>query len=82
MRRVPRIPFLGKFVPWLVLLQYARLVLARAQKGYTELSDHERGELARIVRKSKGLRRNVTDREFAELRRLVGKALKAAALPG
>ncbi|MFN8176247.1 MAG: hypothetical protein U0T02_14390 [Solirubrobacteraceae bacterium] len=78
---MPRIPFLGKFVPWLVLLQYSRLVLSRAQKGYTELSERERSELARIVRKSKGLRRNVTDREFAELRRLVGKALKAAALP-
>ncbi len=77
---MPRIPFVGRFVPWLVLLQYGRLVLGRAQHGYTELSEHERSDLARILRKSKGQRRNVTDHEFAELRRIVGKALKAAAL--
>ncbi len=78
---MPKIPFIGRAVPWLVLLQYGRLVLGRAQKGYTELSARERSDLARILRQSKGQRRNVTDHELAELRRIVGKALKAAALP-
>jgi hypothetical protein len=62
-------------VPWLVLLELAMV----AREHWGRLPDPDRRELARIVRKSKGLPTNLTDAERRELKRLVaGLDLPAA----
>ena len=69
----------GRALPWLTLLQIARAIVDRSRRGWNELSAREQGELRRLLRKSKGRRANLTEREVRELRRIVWKAAKAAA---
>jgi hypothetical protein len=63
---MPRMPG-RKAVPWMLLLEAA--IIAREHWG--RLDPRDRGELARIVRKSRGRPGNLTARERSELGRLV-----------
>ena len=63
---MPRLPG-RRAVPWMVLLDAAMV----ARDHWGKLSDRDRRELARIVRKSAGRPRNLTAREREELKRLV-----------
>jgi hypothetical protein len=57
-------------VPWLMALQMALI----ANEHWTEnLSAPERARLRRLLAKSKGLPRNLTEKERAEVKKLVGK---------
>jgi hypothetical protein len=58
-----------KALPWLVLLQ-ASVILG---ERWASLSDKDRARLARLMRASRGRRRNLSVKERAELRSLVGK---------
>jgi hypothetical protein len=60
---------------WQVVLFAARWLAREAPRRWNRLSERERREVTRILRKSRGRRANVTDREFSELRRLIWKAL-------
>jgi hypothetical protein len=63
---MPRLPGY-KAVPWMLLLEAA--VILRSH--WALLDDHDRRELARIVRKSHGNPRNLTKAERSELARIV-----------
>jgi ParB-like chromosome segregation protein Spo0J len=57
-------------IPWLMALQAA----LTANEHWTEqLSASERTRLRRLLVKSKGLPRNLTDKDRAELKRLIRK---------
>jgi hypothetical protein len=57
-------------IPWLMALQAA----LTANEHWTEqLSAPERTRLRRLLLKSKGVPRNLTEKERAEVRKLVGK---------
>jgi len=62
-----KIPIKG--APWLVIIQAAMA----ARKHWGVLTPAERGDLARLLRTTKGRPGNLTAHEKAELRRLVGK---------
>jgi hypothetical protein len=63
---MPRLPG-RKAVPWMLVLEAA--MIARSHWG--RLDPRDRGELGRIVRKSRGLPNNLTPKERSELLRLV-----------
>jgi hypothetical protein len=44
-----------------------------ANRHWQHLSEGERSKLTRLIRKSKGVPTNLTERERAEIRKLVGK---------
>jgi hypothetical protein len=63
---MPRLPG-RKTVPWMILLQSAMML----REHWGRLDDHDRRELNRIVRKSKGLPNNLSKNERGELLRIV-----------
>jgi hypothetical protein len=64
-----------KALPWAVLLQGGTV----AQKRWRTLSTKDRGRITELVRRSRGMPGNLSVRERAELRKLLGKLdLKAA----
>ncbi|HWH95032.1 MAG TPA: hypothetical protein VNT03_14315 [Baekduia sp.] len=63
---MPRLPG-RKAVPWMLLLEAAMVM--RTHWGH--LDDHDRRELARIVRKSHGRPGNLTKNERSELARIM-----------
>ncbi|MEA2390726.1 MAG: hypothetical protein QOK31_835 [Solirubrobacteraceae bacterium] len=64
------------------MLDAARLIYKHGRLGWSELDSAERRELGRLVRLSRGGPGALRPGERAELRRIVLKALKGAALPG
>jgi len=64
-RSLPRV----KAVPWAVLLQAG----AAAHRRWRELEESDRRRLSELVRKSRGRPGNLSARERADIRRLVGK---------
>ena len=56
-------------LPWTMALEGA--VVAR--RHWQKLDESERSKLTRLIRKSKGTPTNLTERERAEIRKLVGK---------
>ena len=63
----------GKRVPWARVLIAARWVYERAKDNLTEA---ERRELARVLRKSKGDPRKITAKERERVRALVVKGAR------
>ena len=65
-----------KALPWLLLMELAWTL----SQYWVRLPKHDREELARLLKKSKGLPHNLTGKELAELRRIVvALDLKSAA---
>jgi hypothetical protein len=64
-------------LPWLLILEAAWTL-----RGFwSQLPKNDRAELARLLRKSRGLPHNLTARERSELRRIVSDLdLKSAAM--
>ena len=56
-------------VPWALLLQAGLVVGTRV----SELSEKDRARVARLLRDSKGLPGNLSEKERAELRKLLSK---------
>jgi hypothetical protein len=58
-----------KSAPWFLIAQAA----VQAGEHWKRLSASERSKLQKLVKKSRGLPRNLTPKERDELKRLVGK---------
>ena len=66
----------ARTVPWVAALEAARWLFNQGRDRLNEnLSDHERQELWRLMRKSKGRRSNLTDRDWTRFKNLVKKGL-------
>jgi len=68
----------GKALPWAQVYFLSEWAYRKGRGAHHGLSQGERAELGRLLRKSKGRRRNLTDREFERLRTLGAKAFQAA----
>jgi hypothetical protein len=66
-------------IPWAELRRRALIVYLWLQAGWNELSSAEREEVGRLLRKSRGLPRNLTKAEAKRLGALAGRAASAAA---
>jgi hypothetical protein len=66
-------------IPWTELRRRAAVVYVWLQAGWSELSESERAEVGRLLRKSKGRPRNLTRPEAKRLGSLAGRAASAAA---
>jgi hypothetical protein len=64
----------GRSVQWLALYESAKLIYTHGKRLWGNLDAGERQSLGRLVRKSKGRRANLTERERNELWSLVKKA--------
>jgi hypothetical protein len=73
-----RLPQSLRNVPWPELRRRASTVFLMLQAGWTALSDAEREEVRRLVRKSRGRPRNLTSAESRKLGSLAAKAATAA----
>jgi hypothetical protein len=60
-------------LPWVAIFAAARFLYERGREFWANLSEAERSDLGGLVRKSKGRRGNLTDREYERLRDLVKK---------
>lgn len=56
-------------MPWAIALEGAMV----ANRHWQSLSQSERSKLTDLIRKSRGVPQNLSERERAEVRRLVGK---------
>jgi hypothetical protein len=63
----------ARAIPWLAVYGAAKWLYEKGRDFWENLTPSERGELGRLVRKSKGRRGNITDKEFDRLRTLVKK---------
>jgi hypothetical protein len=64
----------GRTVQWLALYETARVAYGHGKRAWNNLEPAERESLGKLLRKSKGRRSNLTDRERDELWSLVKKA--------
>jgi hypothetical protein len=64
----------SRAINWLALYETSKLIYKHGRRGWDNLSSSERAEIGRMVRKSKGRRANLTDRERDRLWTLVKKA--------
>ena len=64
----------AKTVRWLALYETARMVYGQGKRVWNNLEPGERENLGRLLRKSKGRRLNLTERERDELWTLVKEA--------
>ncbi len=64
----------AKNVRWLALYKAARMVYGQGRRVWDNLEPGERERIGVLVRKSKGRRANLTERERSELWTLVKKA--------
>jgi hypothetical protein len=82
---MPRLPsFLarrigGKAIPWLTYYEVARQIVGRGHSAWSALTPAERRELQRVVTGFRGRPGSVPERDRREVRRIVIKAVKAAA---
>jgi hypothetical protein len=65
----------GRAVRWAALYEMAKLVYGHGRRMYGNLSPAERERLGQLVRKSRGRRQNLTDREQRRIFELVKKAV-------
>jgi hypothetical protein len=68
----------GKALPWARIYFFGEWAYRKGRAAHGGLSEKERGDLGKLLKKSKGRRGNLTDREFERLRGLVVKAFSAA----
>ena len=71
---ISRLVTRGRAIPWLALYQSARFAYGHGKRAWDNLKPAERERLGFLVRKSKGRRANLTERERAELWSLVKRA--------
>jgi hypothetical protein len=65
----------GRAVRWAALYEAARLVYGHGKRIYDNLSPAERERLGQLLRKSRGRRSNLTEREQRRVWELVRKAV-------
>ena len=65
----------GRAIPWLALYESARFVYRHGKRAWDTLEPRERERIGTLVRKSKGRRSNLSERERSELWSLVKKAV-------
>lgn len=66
-------------IPWGELRKRALVVYLWLQAGWSELSASERAEVGKLLRKSRGLPKNLSKAEAKRLGSLAGRAASAAA---
>ena len=64
----------GRALNWVALYEAAKFVYGHGKRSWEKLTPSERAEIGRMIRKSKGRRANLTDRERDRLWKLVKKA--------
>jgi hypothetical protein len=74
MAGISRLITRGRAMPWLALYQSGRWVYGHGRRAWDNLEPDERRRLGDLLRKSKGRRSNLTDRERDELWSLVRQA--------
>jgi hypothetical protein len=65
----------GRTVRWVALYETARMVYGQGKRAWDHLEPSERESLGNLVRKSKGRRSNLSERERDQLWTLVKKAV-------
>ena len=65
----------GRAVQWAALYEAAKIVYAQGKRIYDNLSPAERERLGQLMRKSRGRRSNLAEREQRRIWELVRKAL-------
>ena len=65
----------GRAVRWAALYETAKVVYGHGRRMYRNLSPAERERLGQLVRKSRGKRSNLSDREQRRVWELVKKAV-------
>jgi hypothetical protein len=68
----------GRALPWARIYFLGELAYRKGRAVHGGLTEAERSELGRLLKKSKGRRRNLSQREFERLRGLGMKAFEAA----
>jgi len=66
---------LARKVEWVYVLEAARWLYTHGRRSWDRLSERERRELSRLVRKTRGNPTNLSASERAELQRIVLRAL-------
>jgi hypothetical protein len=64
----------GRAVRWAALYEAAKFVYGHGKRMYDNLSPAERERLGQLIRKSRGRRSNLTEREQRRVSELVKKA--------
>jgi hypothetical protein len=73
-----RLPWLitrGRAINWIALFEAARFTYKHGKQRWDKLTPDERRRIGELVRKSKGRRSNLTERERDRLWALVKKAM-------
>jgi hypothetical protein len=65
----------GRMVRWAALYEAAKVVYGHGKRLYDNLSPAERERLGQLLRKSRGKRANLSDREQRRVWELVKKAV-------
>jgi hypothetical protein len=65
----------GRTVQWLALYETARMVYGHGKRVWDNLEPSDRESIGKLLRKSKGRRSNLSDRERDQLWTLVKKAV-------
>jgi hypothetical protein len=65
----------GRALRWTALYEAAKLIYGHGRRLYDNLSPAERERLGQLLRKSRGRRSNLTEREQRRVFELVRKAL-------
>jgi hypothetical protein len=68
----------GRALPWGRLYFVGQWVYRKGRAAHAGLTEGERAELGRLLRKSRGRRGNLTGKETDRLQAIVRKALRAA----
>jgi hypothetical protein len=71
---VAKVAARARTIRWLALYETAKVVYGQGRRAWDNLEPGERETLGKLVRKSKGRRSNLSDRERNELWALVKKA--------
>jgi hypothetical protein len=65
----------GRAIRWVALYETAKVVYGHGKRLYDNLSPAERERLGQLMRKSRGRRSNLTEREQRRVFELVRKAI-------
>jgi hypothetical protein len=68
----------GRAVRWAALYETGKMVYGHGRRMYRNLSPAERERLGQLLRKSRGKRSNLSDREQRRVFELVRKAITGA----
>ena len=73
--KISRLVTRGRAVPWLALYEGGKWAYGHGRRAWDNLGPGGRQRLGELLRKSKGQRSNLSDREYDELKSLVMKAV-------